>query len=252
MTMRRVKETNSFHQVVDNQHRWPDDPVVCATTPVHHHPPSNATQYEWALNSFTERELADLVADPEVDLIVHHGEEVTPPGFKRTYGHRELMSPHAGVAALGARMNRDLLEKVFEGEISNWSDMGGDDIPITVFSHGASLNHRCFEWQLRQNGLSISIPVKRMKDYVELAEAGYKDRGALIFGLRSEAQFAEWLIKAPLEPGIFVPQTISVFSRIGSATSAGLTRKFLVTVYARLREDRLSSIGFPDDQVSLH
>lgn len=223
---------------------WPNDDIVEACTPIHQDRPDGPL-YGWAFNSFSQNELQSFVEDSVVDLIVHHGNDFTPTDFVRRYGHRELVRPHASAGALGAIIDREGLQKIFTGEIDNWQDLGGKNIPISLYAHGAKLNFRAFQWQLEENGFSINVPVKRMPDYQELANAGKRDAGALIFGLRSEAQFSEWLLRAPLCEGVFQPQTISVFMRSSSNIAPIVTEIFLKSVYKRLKEDRLVSIEFP-------
>lgn len=235
------------YQNILNKYSWPNDEVISAISPAHMPGPipfKETDRYKWALNSFSQIELSNLAEDPQVDLIVHHGDEFAPRDFVRRYGHRELVQPHTAIGAARTRIDRIRLQKILIGEICNWQQLGGKDIPISLYLHGADLNFRALKWQFEENGFTIDTTLKKMPDYQALADAGKIDQGAFIFGLRSEAQFSEWLIKAPICEGVFQPKTISVFMRSSSITAPNLTEQFLKTVYCRLKEDRLVSVDF--------
>ena len=80
------------------------------------------------------------------------------------------------------RLDIDQLGQIFAGKINNWSQVGGLDLPITIYARDdKSGTFDTFDSQVLGRGYELSGKAKRFESNEQLSDLVSKDRGAIGF-----------------------------------------------------------------------
>jgi hypothetical protein len=115
-------------------------PSVAAPIPLRVYASSAASPWLGAVYDCAGLSLAIVLVDEaSADLVLRVGEpeELVDPAFQ--IGSEDLIvvtHPEVGVGALTA----DQVEALFAGQIANWTDVGGADLPVQVWVFAASVD----------------------------------------------------------------------------------------------------------------
>ena len=137
---------------------------------------ANGSHY--ALNALQQRQInvaaADLAAWPTRNLVDH-------PIAAMLYA--VILSPDVKIGSLSSATLGD----IFQGRVTNWSEVGGPDEPISVYQHPASDIRTIFRTFVLNGGPTHAKNIKLNKDW---AQAVAKTPGAVSYVSLAEAQAA--------------------------------------------------------------
>lgn len=152
--------------------------LVAGTTAGHGPMPLEVAQ------SFSPKELACYAEDERTAMIVHHGEVVGLPHFRRVHAHIEVAivfsnRPHGRTHVSAKEIINGLTKEDRHG--------GGWD-SLTILRHGGMLNRKVLQFVLNQagGGELADRDERSFGNYAELAAAGLCMPNALIIGLRGQ------------------------------------------------------------------
>lgn len=137
---------------------------------------ANGSHY--ALNALRQRQInvaaADVAAQPTRNLVDH-------PIAAMLYA--VILSPDLKIGSLSSATLGD----IFQGRVTNWSEVGGPDEPITVFQHPASDIRTIFRTFVLNGGPTHAKNIKLDKGW---AQAVAKTAGAISYVSLADAQAA--------------------------------------------------------------
>ena len=189
--------------------------------------------------TFSEEDVWSAHRDPRCELISDHGEPKSIPGFSPVWTHRELAIVFGGRADVEAVTVETLAESLrpFQGSAG-------------ILFHSGDLNRRALRFALARAGIRIGDldPRRGYPTYRLLAEAGRRNPGALVLGLRGAAASTTGL--QVLTVGGSNPQdastradypiqcTVTVYARVRpSSEMSSLVKRYLLKVRSRILAD---------------
>jgi len=122
------------------------------------------------------------VKEQERELLLSKQGDLTEPGAEHIIGLDGLAIIVNSSNSLGS-LSIPQLVKIFSGEITNWSALGGADRPINLYARDENSG----TWDsfksmvLEPSSASISLTAKRFESSTELSDAVAKDEGAIGF-----------------------------------------------------------------------
>ncbi|HSX52458.1 MAG TPA: phosphate ABC transporter substrate-binding/OmpA family protein [Cellvibrio sp.] len=122
------------------------------------------------------------IKDQERELLLDKNGDLTEPGSEHIIGLDGLAIITNNNNAL-AQLSIPQLVKIFSGEVTNWSDVGGKDLPITLYARDENSG----TWDsfksmvLDPSGAALASAAKRFESSTELSDSVAKDEGAIGF-----------------------------------------------------------------------
>ena len=122
------------------------------------------------------------IKDQERELLLDKNGDLTEPGSEHIIGLDGLAIITNNNNAL-AQLSIPQLVKIFSGEVTNWSEVGGKDLPITLYARDENSG----TWDsfksmvLDPSGATLASAVKRFESSTELSDSVAKDEGAIGF-----------------------------------------------------------------------
>lgn len=133
--------------------------------------------------------------NPECNVIIQNGFHAEHDGFTTIPAFKEYVSVFVNPAVGHMNLSGNLFRAILRGEITNWRQLCGKDIPVEIFrlkpsglvakDYQAALDAR-LNLALRNFDLTTDecIRFNCASSYEELAELGRSNPGSLLFGLR--------------------------------------------------------------------
>jgi len=122
------------------------------------------------------------IKDQERDMLLAKSGDLTEPGSEHIIGLDGLAIITNNNNAL-AQLSIPQLVKIFSGEVSNWSELGGKDLPITLYARDENSG----TWDsfksmvLDPSGVTLAMTAKRFESSTELSDSVAKDEGGIGF-----------------------------------------------------------------------
>ncbi len=122
------------------------------------------------------------IKEQERDLLLDKSGDLTEPGSEHIIGLDGLaIITHSANPLVNLSLPQ--LVKIFSGEVTNWSELGGKNLPITVYARDENSG----TWDsfksmvLDASGASLALTAKRFESSSELSDSVAKDEGAIGF-----------------------------------------------------------------------
>jgi phosphate transport system substrate-binding protein len=118
----------------------------------------------------------------ERDLLLDNSGDLGEPGSEHIIGLDGLAIITHNANPM-ARLSIPQLVKIFSGEITNWSELGGKDIPINLYARDENSG----TWDsfksmvLDASGVTLALTAQRFESSTELSDSVAKDEGAIGF-----------------------------------------------------------------------
>lgn len=200
---------------------------------------------------YSNDNLHKMASENDLRVIVHHGKQLEVKGFNAAYSHTERLDFFAAQNVGQEKMTPEIVRAILEGGVTNWSEIGGHNLPITVYVPEQEIKRQAIAAQLRKAGVRLSVVVMPKASYSDLAQALKQDEGAFVIGLRSAVSLDENLREATR----YVPKNdngeaafampIHLYMRQSDPAAKQTAAALFGTVEARAAEDRMN---FPLDQ----
>ncbi len=122
------------------------------------------------------------IKDQERDLLLEKSGDLTEPGSEHIIGLDGLAIITNNNNAL-AQLSIPQLVKIFSGEVTNWSELGGKNLPITLYARDENSG----TWDsfksmvLDPSKVTLASTAKRFESSTELSDSVAKDEGAIGF-----------------------------------------------------------------------
>lgn len=200
--------------------------------------------------TFDSDELERAVQQEAVAAIVHHGDA---PAFTKhvlVYSHDEGLTLFASSASGASCVTSEDLASILSGRIVNWSEIGGNDLPIELGVRADGIFMRSSQAILRRHSLHLTANVHASQSYGDLAAYASSKRGALVIGLRGRSSRTAMLtelrvdgarVSGPNAGPYPLSISISLLLRRDSPLAVQLGRDFAESLAANGREDRLEA-----------
>ncbi|MBR0783689.1 substrate-binding domain-containing protein [Bradyrhizobium iriomotense] len=145
----------------------------------HHIAPSEQFVY-----TFGSQELQRAFSHATAKVIIHHGDLVHSERYAAVHPYFEGTTIHATPGSGLEILTIQDLRLIFAGKISNWNQIGGNDLPIDLAMRGDPIFFEAANYNLVRQGIKLERQLVLARSYEELASFGAAKLGALIFGLR--------------------------------------------------------------------
>ncbi|WP_331345391.1 phosphate ABC transporter substrate-binding/OmpA family protein [Cellvibrio sp. UBA7661] len=122
------------------------------------------------------------IKEQERELLLAKNGDLTEPGSEHIIGLDGLAIVVNSKNPLG-QLSIPQLVKIFSGDITNWSEVGGNDLPITLYARDENSG----TWDsfksmvLDSSSASLALTAKRFESSTELSDSVAKDEGAIGF-----------------------------------------------------------------------
>ena len=122
------------------------------------------------------------IKEQERELLLAKSGDLTEPGSEHIIGLDGLAIVVNTKNPVG-QLSIPQLVKIFSGEITNWSELGGTDLPITLYARDENSG----TWDsfksmvLDSSSASLALTAKRFESSTELSDSVAKDEGAIGF-----------------------------------------------------------------------
>ena len=178
--------------VIDNNNGlagfWPSlpgNPVVLGNSTVHFPEPPTVP----LAHCFSDSALVNMLSQQDYDIVIHHGKEL-PESENRGYvhipSHYESLPVFVNRETGIENLSGENLRKILSGEVNNWKELGGTDLPIRIYTQNQAAKASALDWQLTNAGTPVTTGRAGEGDYAYLATMAVKDPGAMVLGLRSQ------------------------------------------------------------------
>ena len=134
---------------------------------------------------FNTADLNRVCASDKLGVVVAHAGVPLCGGFEVVGEHVEVAPVFVTAQNSIGNLTLGQLANILRGKTARWSEIGGRDVPVTIYRHGGVVETGALNSVLRTLGIAISdARVSARQDYDELARAAADDPGALVLGLR--------------------------------------------------------------------
>ena len=223
---------NTINEVFSSQVAWWWPPgSLGRCKPIH-----QVLQY-----TFQEQELADALKLEKHDIVVQNGTtNIDHPEYIKATTFRENIVFCKNSQQNCGEVSALKMKGVLMGEVKNWKELGGDDLPINIYRfHSNSKDVAKVVFSKHSLGLSgIDINnFKKSSSYRKLHNIARNDKSALLIGLRGVKLEGVNILKIKLQDGDYpfsYPVNIYIKKKI---KNHAVIKKFLILLSQRQKTD---------------
>jgi len=225
---------------------------ICRGTGGHTTAPSDRFLY-----TFGQRELIRALATGTAGVVVHHGPIVRSDRYVAAHSYFEGTTVFTyGAVGLDSLSLSDL-KRVLAGQVNNWKQIGGNDLPVNVAMRGDSVFNEAARYNLLMRNVSVQCPTFPARSYEELVTFGRRTPGALLVGLRGlcarDSNLTEMKIAGRLPHGgdlkYPLASRVTALVRIHDVRAIDLAVAFASSLREQLSQDGHAESG---DEALMH
>ena len=170
-----------------------DNPIILWDSIIH----QDAIPSDIIVQCFNDNDLPALLEEGQAKVVVHHGAPVDAEGYVGVYSHTETLPFFVNERSGVTTLNDTKASALLSGEVSNWSQIGGENLPVRLYGPDTALKRKALSRLVNAaHGQPMNLEFQGTGDYDFLASTLNTVPGALVVGLRSSLAQTKYLTNA--------------------------------------------------------